>query len=141
MQYFLVEPEVAAGLGERTELDRSRHPPGVNRLHLEFMGWLGDSLLETFPVFVVTRSLGDALTSSQLSGFALSSFEVSVSAQFVDLYGNRELPEFCWLRVSGQAGADDFGLSNDHRLVTSQRALDLVKHHSLAHADISVWSA
>jgi len=141
VQYFLIEPEVAAELGERTDLDRSRHPPGVNRLHLEFMGWLGDSLLETFPVFVVTQSLGDALVSSQFAGFVLSTFEVSISEQFVELYGDRELPDFYWLRVSGRAGVDDFGLANDHRLVISQRALDLIKHHSLMHADILDWSA
>ena len=113
----------------------------MNRLHLEFIGWLGDSLLETFPVFVVTRALGDALTSSRLSGFTLTGSEVSFPDQFVDLYGDRDLPEFFWLRVAGQAGVDDFGLSNDHRLVISLRALDLIKSHSLAHADILGWSA
>jgi hypothetical protein len=45
MKYFYVEPEVAGGLGERTVMDRSTHPPVVKRLHYQLEGWLGDAIL------------------------------------------------------------------------------------------------
>lgn len=45
-----IEPEVAGGLGEETQMDSTVHPPLVKKLHLEFEGWLGDDILETFGV-------------------------------------------------------------------------------------------
>jgi hypothetical protein len=54
-------PEVAAELGGNTVMDAFAHPPKVSRLHLRFMGWLGDDLLETFPCFLVTSRLAKAL--------------------------------------------------------------------------------
>jgi hypothetical protein len=139
MEFFLVEPEVAAALGERTTLDQSVHPPAVGDLHLQFEGWLGDSLLETFPCFVVTLPLAEALSAAALSGFTLDRVEVSTSEQFVELHPELALPEFQWLRPSGQAGQSDFGLSPDNRLVVSQRALSILQGHSLKHADIEHW--
>ena len=53
MQYVYIEPEVAGGLGDHTVMDRSVHPPIVSKLHYQMEGWLGDALLESFPVFIV----------------------------------------------------------------------------------------
>ena len=44
--FFILAPEVAAQMGERTDLDTTVHPAMVRRLHLQFNGWLGDDLLE-----------------------------------------------------------------------------------------------
>lgn len=56
MKFFLVEPEVAGGLGKYTIMDRNTHPPIVSKLHYQFDGWLGDVLLESFPCFIVTEA-------------------------------------------------------------------------------------
>jgi hypothetical protein len=37
------------------------------------------------------------------------------------LHPSRELPSFRWLKIVGEPGVDDFGISADHRLVVSER--------------------
>ena len=46
MNYHIVEPEVAGGVGPHTVMDRRAHPPVVTKLHYEFEVWLGDELLK-----------------------------------------------------------------------------------------------
>jgi hypothetical protein len=136
MNYFYIEPEVAGGLGENTILDHSVHPPRVERLNYEFDGWLGDGLLEAFPCLIVTRGGADAIEAAKLTGVEFAEVEVSVSEQFQMYEHDVELPPFVWLRVSGVAGRDDFGIAVDLRYVLSQRALDALQPVGLDHADI-----
>jgi hypothetical protein len=123
MKYYSIEAEVAGGLGPRTKLDRSAHPPIVTRLHYEFSGWLGDEIVDSFPAYVVTKSLATRIMEASLSGLAFADVEVTTSPEFCEMYPNRQLPEFLWLKPNGVAGADDFGIGRDHRLVVSANAL------------------
>lgn len=130
MDYYVVAPEVAGGLGANTVLDRSTHPPLVSRLHYEFDGWLGDELLETFPCFIVSERIRDLILRSGFTGAEFAPVEMSTSSTFGELCPNRVIPAFVWLKLTGAPGIDDFGLSENHRLVVSKRvllALDL-KH-------------
>ena len=68
MHYFLLSPEVAGGLGPNTMMNRMVHPPEVSRLHYEMEGWLGDELLESFPCFIVTQRVADAIQDAHLTG-------------------------------------------------------------------------
>jgi len=43
-----IEPEVACGLGEKTQMDSSVHPPIVSKLHFVFEDWLGDDIIKPF---------------------------------------------------------------------------------------------
>ncbi len=56
-KYFVLEPEVAGQLGEQTVMDRSTHPPTIEKLHFVFDGWLGDDIVATFPSFWVSKNL------------------------------------------------------------------------------------
>jgi hypothetical protein len=138
--YYTLSPEVAGGLGEGTVVDNSVHPPHVQRLHYEMEGWLGDDLLESFPCFIVTARVKDALLGLGASGFTFDSVEVSKSPTFEELHPGRKLPAFFWLKVQGRAGADDLGLSQDHRLVVSRRVLDVLRSLDLANCDVSEYS-
>ena len=137
MTWFFVEPEVAGGWGPNTlatkAVGRQTH---VTRLHYEFDGWLGDQLLETTPCFIATDTLAQALRDANLTGFQLGEVEISRSQQFLDLHGDRVLPRFVWLKVDPRPFADDFGVTNDLRLVVSQPALNLLKDFGVAHASI-----
>lgn len=115
-------------------MDRSTHPPKVERLHYVFSGWLGDVLLESFPSFIVTNAAQAAVQAQGLSGVQFGAVEVTKSEEFDEQSRVRKLPDFRWLKVSGKAGADDFGIGSDHRLVVSERALDVLKPFGLAHA-------
>jgi hypothetical protein len=118
-------------------MDVSSHPPTVTRLHYQLDGWLEDDLLEAFPCFIVTERLADALSKSMLTGWDLGPVEVSRSAEFDELYPDRELPRFFWLRVRGGSDAD-FSLTPDQRLEISDSALALLRRFRIEHADLNV---
>jgi hypothetical protein len=134
MNHFIVEPEVAGGLGEHTVMDCTVRPPKVSKLHYKFDGWLGDSLLESFPCFIATKDLAQKLKDLHPTGVAFCEVEVEKSELFRRVHPNRKLPDFLWLKVSGKPGKDDFGLADDLRLVISQRVLDLLKSQHLKNA-------
>ena len=135
MSFTILEPEVAGGWGDETVADTAVHPPIVSRLHYEFEGWLGDELLASFPCFIVSERVAAALEASRLTGFALDEVTISTSPEFEDLHPDVSLPRFRWLKVSGQAGVDDFGLAADFRLVVSAKGLGLLSRFTLKQAD------
>lgn len=139
MNYFLLSPEVAGGLGKNTVMNRTVHPPAISRLHYELDGWLGDELLESFPCFVVTRRLADAIENAGLSGVSFGDLEVTTSEQFKELYPDRDLPQFVWMKVMGKAGKQDFGLDDQNRLIASEKALDVLKTMRVDNCDTSEY--
>ncbi|HBC3381919.1 TPA: hypothetical protein KDY48_000002 [Vibrio parahaemolyticus] len=134
--YFYIEPEVSGGLGRRSLLDTSTHPPKVFKLHYQFDGWLGDDLLATFPCYIVTESLAKEIGSANLTGYKLSDVEISTSEQFGELYPGIQLPKFYWLKVVGSVEKDDFWIAEDYRLVVSEKALKTLKKGRIDEADI-----
>jgi hypothetical protein len=141
MKFFMLEPEVAGGLGEQTDIDSSAHPPVVTRLEYRFEGWLGDDILESFPCYIVTERLKEALAALPPTGCAFDSVLVSKSEVFEELYPNRALPKFFWLKVTGRAGVDDFGLSAAYQLIVSERCLRRMEQFNLADCTVEEWHA
>ncbi|MEE4137858.1 hypothetical protein [Pseudomonas viridiflava] len=134
--YHYIEPEVAGELGNNTRIITSCHPPKVTKLEYKFNGWLGDDLLESFPCFIVSRKLADALSKKKLSGYYFTPMTTSKSEIFKELQPQTDLPEFQWLQVSGSAGRDDFGLAKNHLLVISDIALETLNMHNINQAEI-----
>lgn len=137
--FWSLEPEVAGELGDGSVLDTSVHPPEVSKLEYRFTGWLGDELLEMFPCYIVTEPLGAALLSANFTGFQLDDVDVVASHEFTEMYPGRRLPNFKWLRVSGQAGMDDFGISDERTLVVSDAALRLLRQHKMSQCDVEKY--
>ena len=127
MPFFYMEPEVAGGLGENSILDRSVHPPLVSRLHYDLDGWLGDVILESFPVFIVTEETKNAILLANMTGCSFDDVEITTTENFREIYPEKELPSFAWLKPGQQAGQDDFSTAQDGRLVISGRALHLLQ--------------
>ena len=92
-----IDPEVAGGLGEDTILDTTVHPPIVYQLHYEFQGWLRNDILESFPCFIVTNALKEAILNAHLSGVAFDYVKVTTSYEFRQLYPAATLPPFNWM--------------------------------------------
>jgi hypothetical protein len=134
MRYFYVEPEVAGSFGEDAIVDRSVHPPVVSYLQYEMDGWLGDALLEKFPIFIVTEEAKRNLLKSGVTGADFATADVTTSEQFRELYPDRDVPPFVWLKPNGKAGQDDFGIAPDGRLVASDRALDVLRKFGIENA-------
>jgi hypothetical protein len=139
MEYHILEPEVAGGLGEGTVMNRSVHPPDVQFLHYNFDGWLGDVLVESFPCFIVTAEAVKKLQGLPATGVDFGDVRVTKSVQFQEIHPHQTLPEFKWLKVIGKAGREDFGLASDFRLVVSDRVLHALRSLGLSNALIEVF--
>ena len=136
--FYKLEPEVAGRWGDNTIADTTVHPPVVSELHHVFDGWLGDSIIESFPCFLVTNTLGDALVAADLHGFVLRPMKTEISDQFSELYSGRVIPEFRWLHITGVASIDDFGISSDNLLIVSSPALAIIRQYGCDNCDITV---
>ena len=139
MTYFVLEPEVAGGFGPTTTGDLRARPPRIEKFNYEFDTWLGDPLLEALSTFIVTDDLKEALILAHASGVTFGDVEVTKAGIFLDLYGDRPLPAFSWLQITGRAGTDDFGLSSSRRLIVSERIMNLLNAFGLSHCEVSEY--
>jgi hypothetical protein len=102
-----------------------------------FDWWLGDDLVGSPPVFLVTARLKDALLALEPPvGFVFEPIRAEASAFFRESSPGRELPEFWRWRVAGRAGVDDAGLLHGHELVVSGRVLAALLSGRLEQAEI-----
>lgn len=139
MTYFVLDPDAAGGFGPATKGDLTARPPRIEKFNFEFDLWPCDPLLEAISTFIVTDRLKEALIEAHASGIAFGDVAVTKAGIFLDLYGDRPLPAFSWLQITGRAGLDDFGLSSSHYLVVSERIMNLLKAFGLNHCDISEY--
>jgi hypothetical protein len=137
--WYRVSPEVAGGLGDRTQMDSDVHPPRVHRLHYVFSGWLGDDIVESFPCFLATERLASAISTSGLRGAQFGEVEVSLDPQFESFFPETaaSLPRWVWLRPTGRPGEDDFWLDDQARLHLSEEAYELVQRFHVANAEFT----
>ena len=135
---YRLAPEVAGGWGAETVADTTRHPPVVTKLHYEFGGWLGDDLVESFPVFIVSDRLAQAIQHEALSGVELDTVKVTKDPQFDHFFPEaaRSLPDWKWLRPNGHPHVTDFWQQDDGALVVSERALSVLRRFNVGHCEI-----
>jgi hypothetical protein len=141
MTYFTLEPEVDGSFGFSTTGDLTATPPLLEKFNYEFDTWPVDPLVEIICTFIVTDCLKERLIEARASGVAFGDVEVTKSEIFLDLYGDRPLPAFSWLKITGRAGTDDFGLPSSHRLVVSERMMNLLKAFELKYCDVSEYDS
>jgi hypothetical protein len=138
MKYYRLRPEVAGGLGDNAILaDPHARPPRITKLHFEFEDWFGDPIVTTVGTYIILESLKEKLSALRATGATFGEVEISISEVFEELHPGYVLPKFVWLQVTGNAGRDDFGWSQQHRLVVSQRILDLLEDAGMSHCDIA----
>jgi hypothetical protein len=133
---YILEPEVSGELGEKTIIDNSVHPPVIYNLHFIFKGWLGDDIIECFPVYLVSENLGEALLNSNLSGFELEMCLIDSSEEMEFLQPNVKLQVFLWLKVTYDIGYDFF-IDRDNKLSVSEKAYSVLNKFNLNYCDIT----
>lgn len=138
MKFYKLHPEVAGHLGDKTVKDKSTHPPKVSRLHYVFDSLPSDGIITSLANFVVSSELRNDIEYSKLSGCDFAEVETSTSETFEELFPGRKLPQLFWMKVKGVAQRDDFGMSEDNRLVVSQGALDILKLNGLSACKITL---
>ncbi|MFB7142784.1 hypothetical protein ACFCYN_24625 [Gottfriedia sp. NPDC056225] len=148
MNLFLLEPEVAGGIGQNTIFSQSESDDEneVLHLHYEFEGWLGDELLETTPCFIITEELKNSILQSDLNGFEIKDVEVSITEEFCEWHPDLVLPNFYRLVPKGKVtnegtqyslwSGTDFSVSQKQYLVVTPKAFEVLKKHKLNHCDI-----
>lgn len=128
---FVLEPEVAGGLGEGTVLDASVHPPIVSELEYEVAGWLGDDLIAGFPVYLVSPRLLAAMETARLTGFAVNpNCRVTVNEQVYAELNSSDVSTFTWIDIPG-ATSDDLHVTADLLLGVSDRAWEVFSQFTL----------
>lgn len=133
---FVLEPEVAGGHGEGSVLDTSVHPPIVSELEYEVAGWLGDDVIECFPVYLVSPRLLDAMQTAKLTGFAVNpNCRVTVNEQAHDELDDSDVLAFTWIDIYG-AASDDLHVTSDLLLGVSDRAWDVFSQFRLNYCGI-----
>jgi hypothetical protein len=120
-------------------IERSARPPVIKKLRYQFDGWSGDDLITSIATFIVTKRLREAIEGEGMTGVSFADVETFTSDQFKELYGEKQLPKFYWMQITGELGKDDFSMSPKHRLVVSSTALDLLKHFHVSNADIEPY--
>jgi len=129
---YIIEPEVSGQLGSRTIIDTSVHPPIIKYLHFVFYGWLGDDIIECFPVFLITERLKIKLDGSSLSGYQIKTCEIESSGEFKMLQPNVILPTFYWMEINGKE-KDDFKIF-ENKLEVSDFAYIILNGFNLKYA-------
>lgn len=111
MKYFIIEPEVAGGLGEKSKiLYENGKIKAVKYLDYEFQGWLGDDILTTHPCFIVSKDLSEAIGNSSLCGYKLERISISFSDEFREFQKDCKVPDF--VRIIPTYSIDDAKLFN-----------------------------
>ncbi|WP_137935474.1 hypothetical protein [Mesorhizobium comanense] len=140
MAYFYIKPDVAGGIGRGTVMDATVHPPVVNKLVYLMEGWFGDVIVTTFPCFLIVDEVRQGLLNIGFSGASFAHVDVIKSEDFLELQPDVELPSFVWLKVSGKAGEDDFGIAQNLRLVVSERVLNLLEDFGIPSAIVEPYN-
>ncbi|OPZ90736.1 MAG: hypothetical protein BWY75_00601 [bacterium ADurb.Bin425] len=102
-------------------------------------------MIDGFATYACTSRLAKALADSGLTGFELGDVEITFDSQFhiwASLHKNEILPEFKWLKITGKAGIDDFGMVQGPcpmPLVVSEEALKLLNEFKLSVCDVEIY--
>lgn len=120
---FVLDPQVAGELGEGTDLDTSVHPPVVNKLEyvLDYPGT--DDLIQSFPVFLASDQLVEALNAAEILGITWRE-ATTTQGDFYDEYPDADPINYQWL-VPGQPGDDCW--TEGGELVVSDRMMAVLR--------------
>ena len=134
MNYYLLYPEVAGELGDRSEVVYEAGK--INRvvfLEYKFMGWQGDELLSTHPCFIVTESIRNDIIMNNLTGVEFRDILMTFSDEFYDICGDVKLPRFvqliCNIQYEESIGnlKYDFYYNKYKEIIVSEKALYILK--------------
>ena len=131
-KYYTVEAEVPGSLIWKSTIDRTDNAFKVLDLVYTFDRWLGDDIATSLGEFIVTERLRQRLVEFAGTGYYFDKVRVTKSEEFRLTIAERPtafppLPKFHWLKITGIAGQDDFGLGENWDLIVSEPALSVLK--------------
>lgn len=135
MRSYKALPEVPGRVGERSRWKGAAPFVDMTELHFVFDDWLGDALVTSHPVFLVTAPAASAMNRHDVSGVRFKAVDVEVTDQFEELTSGVAMPQWRWAVVNGRPGVDDLGLDGND-LILSERVVDLLRSFGLEHCDL-----
>ena len=138
---YTLRAEVAGGLGAESVVDTSTTPPVVSRLHIDFVSWLGDDIVASFPCIIVTEALAQAIVDEGLTGAEFDEVTITKNPHFERFFEDTaaQLPAWKWLRPTGQPHESDFWQDDQGILIVSEHALKLLRKFSLENCRIGKY--
>ena len=138
---YTLRAEVAGGLGPQSVLDSSTNPPLVSKLHYDFVSWLGDDIVGAFPCSIVTEALAEAIVDASLTGAEIDEVIVTKNPHFERFFPDTAaiLPEWKWLRPTGEPHESDIWQDEQGILIVSERALKVMRKFSLENCRIGTY--
>jgi hypothetical protein len=127
----VLEPLAGGELGPDTVLDRSTHPPGLNRAQFVLDTPTTADLMESYPVYLVSEELAALLDAASLSGFHFDDAEVFPGENYLEDFGDAPHKQYRWLRPEPDVPDADVWITADFRLGVSARMW-----HTLQQADL-----
>jgi len=144
MVHYTLKPENCGDFGRKVLYggQLTDRPPAIYRLDFEFKSWPIDDLIEINCTYIATEALIACITalSPKATGIFFDNFTSSTTFEMRRDKPGQELPPLKWCKISGKPGIDDFGMSKDHNLVVSERAL-LATKPKLNRCIIEVYKA
>ncbi len=95
--------------------------------------------MTTLGYFIVTDRLKSKIEKEGFSGYEFGKAKTSKSQEYKLSLARRprEFPPVChWLKVTGKAGTDDFGIYEKTTLVVSDKVLAVLKSAAIEHCEV-----
>lgn len=131
--YYQLEPEVSGELGENSIIQKN--PLRVIKLEFEFKSWLGDCLIECFPIFLITENALKKIKENNATGFSIKEATIKKEYPMNELQPNIKIPKFEWININGIAKKNDFGIENNF-LIVSKNVLEILRSENLNYCEI-----
>lgn len=136
MKYYTLEPDVPGSVADPRSIIQNYDT--IQSIHYIFDCWPEDDILTSYPVYIVRKNLAKEFGNSNLTGFSIKACEVSKGKQFaIASPGCGKLPLYEWLHVSGRAGIDDFGITQNLRLAISESVVDTLIEFRVSNSKIT----
>jgi hypothetical protein len=133
---YELEPLVAGELGPDTVLDRSSHPPRVDRLQYLLDEPTTADLIESFPVYLVSEALVRKLEAAGLNGVRFDAVDVIPNDLYTDRYGDVPHKAYRWLRPDPASVDPDAWIGENFRLCVSDRMMEVLERGDLCGCDV-----
>lgn len=133
MNYYIVEPEVAGQLGPKTTY-LATFPTVVGEMEYLFDRWPCDEFVQAHPCFAVSDNLKKLIQNTGANGVKFSTCSVGITDYFEGKAA--EIPNFWRLEPTGKARQDDFGLTDTHQLIVSEKVKKVLAEYPLDDCDI-----
>lgn len=138
MKFYKLQPEVAGEIGESSKIEYENGKiKKIIFLEYLFNDWLGGELLSTHPCHIVTENLKEDINANNLTGIQFQKIKKSFSDEYVELNNSTDIPEFVQIVCNNfyeekkDNALQDFYVNRYKELIVSERALKVIKKHTL----------